>query len=503
MLKRRNILSMGDKEELKRARSRERKEKTLEMLKNKKSISQVSNELQVSTATVLRYIRELIQEERITEDEIYKTPRGVRNQKIDRNNEEYILTRSEIIKYLKMGWSTKAISKELNVTSYYMNIFMREITTKRFMTSAEISEARARKKEEDLELLVKIVNEGLTVKHYGELRPELSVQTIASYIKELIGAGRISREQIDENFKKSISKARFASMPMTREEQKAFIIDKINKGYSIPEIIESDKTGTFTRERVIKRRKELIAAGLITEEDLQKFKSERQKTMTVEKHDELINIIMDYVRQGYNFEEIAIILNCSKSYVYKLKKAYTKENDWFTEEEIEEFKRKRKPDVYENLPLEAKERLLEAKKQEEQKAEELNRRRKANIQAKVDQTKQQHQEDIEIIKKYLLLGYEYTEIGKILGKSVEYVYKLKYESIESVTWLTDNEIEMAEKRKLKRKEKQAQKIQAIKEQEKERRIRERKESEERVKLDTLSKLRELTTQGLNASEIAR
>ena len=494
---------MGDKEELKRARSRERKEKTLEMLKNKKSISQVSNELQVSTATVLRYIRELIQEERITEDEIYKTPRGVRNQKIDRNNEEYILIRSEIIKYLKMGWSTKAISKELNVTSYYMNIFMREITTKRFMTSAEISEDRARKKEEDLELLVKIVNEGLTVKHYGELRPELSVQTIASYIKELIDAGRISREQIDENFKKSISKARLASMPMTIEEQKAFIIDKLNKGYSIPEIIEADTTGTLTRERVIKRRNELIAAGLVTEKDIQKFKNARQKSMIVEKHDELIGIIMNYVRQGFDFAEIAIILECSKSYIYKLKTAYTRDHSWFTEEEIEEFKSKRKLDAYEDLPVDAKARLLEAKKQEEEEAEESRKIRTANRQARVNQTQQKHQEDIEIIKKYLLLGYEYSEIGKILEKSVEYVYKLKYESMGSATWLTDSEIEMAEKRKLRRREKQAQKIQAIKEQEKERRIQERKESEEKIKLDTLLTLRELTTQGLSTSEIAR
>ena len=494
---------MGDKEELKRARARDRKEKTLEMLKNKMSISQVANELQISTTTIHRYIRELIQEKRITENEIYKTPSGVRNLKIDRKNEEYILTRSEIIKYLKMGWSTKAIAKKLNVTSYYMSIYMREITSKKFMTSEEISKARITKKEEDLALLIKIIQEGLTVRYYGELRPELSMQTIASYIKELIDTGRISRDQIDENFKKAISKARLESIPMTIEEQKAFIIDKINQGYSIPEIIEADKTGALTRERVIKRKKELMAEGFITEEKLQKSKNERQKMMTGEKHDELINAIMDYVRQGYDFSEIAIILDCSKSYIYKLKKAYAKENGWFTEEEIGEFKAKRKLDAYEDLPVEARARLLEAKKQEEQEAEESRKIRTANRQAKVNQTQQKHQEDIEIIKKYLLLGYEYSEIGKILGKSVEYVYKLKYESMESATWLTDNEIEMAEKRKLKRREKQAQKIQAQREQEKKKRIKERKESEEKIKLDTLFTLRELTAQGFTTSEIAR
>ena len=494
---------MSGKEELKRAQSRDRKEKTLELLKNKYSIAQIANELQISTTTIHGYTRQLIQEGKITDDEIYKTPKGVRNLKIDRNSKEYISTREEIIKYLKLGWSTKAITKKIDITSFYMNLFMREIISKKILTSEEINEARVRKKEENLELLTRIINEGLTIKYYGELRPELSVSTISGYIKELIDAGKITREQINNNLKNAISKARLESVPMTIAEQQEFIIDKIKKGYSIPEIIKADKTGTLTRERVIKRKNELIATGLITVEDQDKAKSEHQKRKTEEKHDELINTIKNYVRRGYSFSEIANILGFSKSYIYKIKNEYTKENDWFTTEEIAEFKKKRKINEYEDLPLDIKEKMLEIKKQEEKKAKEIKRKREANRQDRVNQTKKKHQEDLEIIKKYLLLGYEYSEIAKILDKSVEYVYKLKYESMDAGTWLTGNEIKIAEKKKIKRREKKAQKLLNEKKKAKEKRIKERNEANQKIKMNTLYTLRDLTTQGLSINEIAR
>ena len=109
------------------------------------------------------------------------------------------------------------------------------------MTSEEIKAAREKKRQEDLQFVADSVNAGLTVTEMRELKPEFGSNEVTPMIKELIAAGLITQEQVDENKKNGNNRTRDKNLKLSPEEQVQFVLDKVRKGYTPLEIVESDK----------------------------------------------------------------------------------------------------------------------------------------------------------------------------------------------------------------------------------------------------------------------
>ena len=73
------------------------------------------------------------------------------------------------------------------------------------------------------------------------------------------------------------------SVDLSPEEQVEFILDKIKKGYTPAEIVESDKTQSLTMHKVLYQKRQLIAKGMITEEKATKAMQKRQEKVLAKK----------------------------------------------------------------------------------------------------------------------------------------------------------------------------------------------------------------------------
>ena len=467
--------------EKKQAKSIANKEKVSELIKQGKSITEIAIQMQTSGTVISKRVNLLLAEGRISREEIVKASKDKPITEIDRNSQEYIAQIDEIVKYLRLGWKSTAIRKELDINPFYMEIYMKDIKRYRIITSKEITAARQRKKQEDLMALEEHIKSGYSIDSFEKLNPYFTAKEMTSFVKELVDAGKITREQIMKNSRDSAKRAFTKNTQLSLEEQVDVIIDKMKQGYTISEIAESDTTKSLTVRKVSYQKSKIIAEGIISKEDADMAIKRRHKS----KYSEIIDIIKKYVRQGYNLREIADITDYSYVYISKLKNRYEKGNGWYTKEELQEFRRKRKIREYENLPQSEKDRIKQEKNQRE--ADSLTRHT-----ARQRQTQERHQEQIEQIKQYKLQGKRVSEIARLMGLSETYIYALRKESLKNGTWISDEEQELINQEKLKAK---------LEVQEAEKNRKQRVE-ERRIEAE-LFQLRELVTQGFSVLEIAK
>lgn len=465
--------SNTEKSDARRKISLARRENVFKLVKQGKSRIEIANELQVTETAISWDIKQLIKEGRIVEGELVKISPGETAVQIDKSTPEFISKRDEVVKYLKLGWKYFAIRKVLNITPFYMNVYIKDIKNKGIMTSAEIELLREKKKNEDLVFLENHINLGNSVDSFRELKPEISYNEVTSLIKELISEGRVTQEQIEVNRRKAINKSINKNVQMSHEEQINFIIDKLKKGYTPKEIVDSDKTNSLTMYKVLYQKRRIIAQGIISQEDADKAMEKRQNRKVSRKHNKIIKIIKEYTMQGYTIQEMAetVIHDYTYEYLLKLKNDYVKENGWFTAEEIKEFIRKRKIREYEVLPQEEKDRIEEEKKQKEREEEQIK------IQ-KAEAEEQRKMEQIWHLRELTALGLTNDEICQRMHYSMPYILQLKRIAKQKNIWFSEKNLKFFKNRRAKQEEKEETKRQK---QEQRKLEKERREFENTIK----------------------
>lgn len=491
------------KAEARHAKSLAKKEKTFELVNQRKSITDIANELQTTRTAIIRYIKQLVDENRLSPEEVEKIPKENDTIQVDKQSAEYIAQRDEVVKYLKLGWRTGAIRKKLEITPFYMDIYLRDIKKQKIMTSEEIALAKEKKKKQDLEDLENHIKSGKSIAQFREMKPEFTQNEATPLIKELIETGRITKEQVAQNRKNAAAHTMNEDVEMSPEDQKHFILDKIKAGYTPSEIVDSDETHSITMYKVLYQKRRFIEQGVVSQEEADTAMKKRQKDMLSQKHKAVMRLIIDYTKQGYNLEEITEKI---EGYEYvtisKIKSTYEKEYGWFTADELKEFVRQRKIREFDALPQEEKDRIVEAQRQLEIKKEEERKQRQEDViqkrQERKDKTIEMHKRDLLVIKSGFKKGIPVKKIADFMQCSPEYIFQLVKESKKNGTWLTQQELDDIEKLKERKRQ------QNIGEREKKKgRLKAHREAVQAEKRrQELWKLRYLATQGLTIDEIA-
>lgn len=501
----------NEKAEKRHNQSLENKEKVFELVKQKYAKSQIARTLKITETAVEWHIKALIEDGRIQRDEVEKASSQSGVNIIDKTAPEYLAQRDQIVECLRKGWKNHNIRKEFNITSYDFNIYMKDIKYRKIMTSEQIKSAREKKRQEDLQFVADSVNDGLTISQIRDLKPEFSYNEVTPMIRELIVSGVITQEQVDENTKNGSKQTNNKSLKMSADEQVQFILDKVRKGYAPEEIVKSDETKSLSMHKVLYQKRQLIAKGVIFQEEADEAMKKRQAKALERKHKKVIKKIKEYTELGYTLSEISeLITEYSYSYLVKLKSDYIKEHGWYTEEELEEFvnlRRKREAEeaqrAFDSLPPEEKRKIEEARRAEAQRLEDEKKKRQEEIlerrQVRKDETSKQHQEDVEKLKQHLKSGKTMKMAAELMGVSIPYIYQIRRESIQNKTWLTEKELKAIDK---KRNQKQERKKEERKKKKIDEQNRKREENELRIRKE-IWKLREYVEQGCTYAEISR
>lgn len=319
-----------------------RKEKALRMLKDQKTIHDVCDALDVSEATVNKYIDQLVEEGRIERDEIVRVTPGQREATdAFRANPQYKTEKSSLLAYLKLGWSPGAIRKELNLGPLAYRRYILDLKRERLITSSQIQEKKDEKRQNDLDALEKHIHDYGTIEQYKGMRPELSKKDVESLKQELLDTGRITSDEIKRNAQKAMAETKAEKLPLSPKDQERFVLEKLREDHLGQEIADADETNTLSVSTVYKIRKRLIARGDYSEDENRETKSKRMKQRFAPKKKERIEAILRYTQEGYDLIEIAQKIGCAYETVLNAKGDYEKENKWFTPEELNEFKRQR------------------------------------------------------------------------------------------------------------------------------------------------------------------
>lgn len=499
-----------EKAEKRHARSMASRERVFELVKQGYAQVEIAEELEVSETSVKWHITALIEEGRISKDDIKKANSATRKSKIDKTSEDYISKRDQVIELLRLGWKNSTIRNKLELTPFFYNYCLRDIKASKLMSSAEIKEAREAKHQEDLAFVESGVLQGLSLEQIRGLKPEFSYNEVTPMIKELIEAGKITQEQVDAN---SIRQGKITlnkNAVLSPEEQTQYIFEKVRAGYTPQEIVDSDTTKSLSMHKVLYQKRKLIADGAISQEEADEAMKQHQATALNKKHDNDRILVRNYVMLGYTQAEITDILGCSSSYLTEIKQKYVEQGEWFTLKEIREFERQRKEreeqEAFDNLSPEEQQKYLEAKRLEEERiAEEKRQKEEAHKnelaerkQARIDAKAQIHGKDLLNAKRLIKTGITVEEVAKKMNCSVPYIYELRSEALANGIWLTEKELAELKKKKLAKTEANRAKRKAEKVKAQEERI----EEDRKRKIEQVWEFRSFVEKGLTDQEIA-
>ena len=430
------------KAEARHEKSLEKRNKVLELVKQGKSISQIARELQVSPTSVSWNIDILIKECKIKKEDVVKLSSQAEVGFIDKSDPNYIMKRDSIIKYLEQGWKGHNIRKMLDITTYEFDIFMRDIREKRIMTSEQIKLARERKKQEDLQFVANSVHSKLTITQMRQLRPDFSYNEITPMIKELIKKGIITQEEVEENRKQGFRRTINRTVKMTPEEQTQFILDKVQKGYSPKEILDSDTTQSLTMHKILYQKRQLINKGYITKEQADRVMKERtlqrrseRKNEIKENHLKDLERLKEQLKNPRN-ETMKTAINAlgfSVQYAYKIRNIGIQNGIWLTEEELRQIEKNKKQRQKRNQNKRKKQQELERA-----------RVKKENEDAK--------KAELYTFRTYVEQGYNFQEITKLMNYSIAYIYQLRRRAVENNMWFSKEAIDEFRQIRQKREE---------------------------------------------------
>ena len=436
----------NEKSKEREAKALENKEKVFVILKNGKSIAETAQELQMADTSVTRISKVLIEEGRLKESEIKKQTASERIGLAGREEEGFFEKRDKVVELLRLGLKPGSIRTRLNISSYEYALCRRDIRHKNLITSEEIQEARKNREQKDLEYVVDSIKKGFSLGEIEESNSDFVSNEVGKIVAKAIQLGLITRNQVEENRKSATKRKMNLNVKLSPEEQLQFIIDKVIKGYTPKEIAESDKTKSISYYNALYQKRQIIAKGIISQEEAKKAMMERSKKKSLEDNEDIIEKVKEYVRQGYNLKEIAEFLSYKYSNLTRIKLEYEKSHGWFSKEELKEFTRQRKAreekERLDSLSDEEKARIENERVQEKLiKQQEAEKRR----QERKKETEQIHRKHIEQIKMLRKERKTLKQISVEIGFSESYVSELIRESKDDGTWFEEPQEEKKQK----------------------------------------------------------
>lgn len=486
----------NEKSKEREAKALENKEKVFVILKNGKSIAETAQELQMADTSVTRISKVLIEEGRLKESEIKKQTASERIGLTGREEEGFFEQRDKVVELLRLGLKPGSIRTRLNISSYEYALCRRDIRHKNLITSEEIQEARKNREQKDLEYVVDSIKKGYSLGEIKESNSDFVSNEVGKIAAKAIQLGLITRDQVEENRKSATKRAMNLNAKLSPEEQQQFVIDKVRKGYTPNEIVESDKTKSISYHKALYQKRQIIANGIISQEDADKAMRERVEEQTLQRHNAIIDQIKSYTIQGYTLKEMSDKLPYAYSYLSKIRRDYEEINGWFSKEELKEFARQRKAreakEKFDSLSDEEKARFENERVQEKLIKQQETEKRRQERKKETEQIHRKHIEQIKILRKERKIC---SQIAEELGVSQAYVNRLIRKSKDEGTWFTEEELQEIENGKIQ------ERNEKNKDQQKRTRIELMEQTREKYKLHT-EEIKALYKDGLTFPQIA-
>lgn len=214
------------------------RQKVLELLKEGKTNKIIERITGVSYRTISRIKDELIQNGRITQEEIDEAAKvadtnetledETENMEIDDNLKE------KALELFLQGLVPNTICKRLGVNS--INEIKKILIHKKRITQEEIKRARTERRNEDKENVFLLLLNGYSQREIMAKINNGELEYIQGLIRELIEEGRITKEQIN--------RYKFEN---NEEADRKYILRMLRQGYSIREIAEQDENRIFVK----------------------------------------------------------------------------------------------------------------------------------------------------------------------------------------------------------------------------------------------------------------
>ena len=307
-----------------KAKSENNKEQVLQLIKKKKPVTDIGKELKLVDASVRLYISQLIEEKRISEDEIiwYKTDRSKKNPRIDRTTEQYLETKNKVLQMLQMGYKSVTIRKRLDLDPFDYEIYVDDLVkNQKCISYDEIKERRALKHLQNLQFVAARIKMGDSLTIIREKLDEyIDYNGATRLANELVEIGIITNEEIEANRitaqRNSYSKGKILST----EEQVKFIREKVFLGYTPKEIVDSDETASVSMHSALYQKRRMIAEGIISAEEAKRLMEEHKSELREEQYLADWVIIKAKTKQGLKADEIAREMSRSEGYINTVKK---------------------------------------------------------------------------------------------------------------------------------------------------------------------------------------
>ena len=270
--------------------------------------------------------------------------------------------------------------------------------------------------EEPVQFLIRIAKKN----HLWFSEEELKV--IKAQRKEKEKLEKAAEQKKQEEEQKKIEKQKRDN---ERIEARERIYEKLKTHYKSGKTYEEiAKLMNYSISHVVRLRKECIESGMwFSEKELEEVNQKRkslQKQVKQEKalmrreaqkllREQQSEELKTYYKIGKTYKEIANEMNCSISYITGLRKECIESGTWFSEKELEEIDKKRKPQKQIN-----QEKLL----------------------IRIETKKRIYEE----LKMHFMTGKTYPEVAKKMNCSISNVIKLHKECIEENNWFSKEEI---------------------------------------------------------------
>ncbi len=383
----------------------------LEMLKLGTPYSVISEELGRSKNYIVKIKQMLIEDGKITQEEIdvyraeYRRKR-IKEKMLEKEKKENSVNEKSqkkednkqlILEMFKEGYSQAEIARKLQVIDSYIQKQKDELINEGKLKKSEIKRAVPQRE----------VNESIRQKYLNPVLEMLKNGIKPFMIRKLLNITTYQIEVVLEHIRKHglLTKEEQEKAIKAKEQRDMEFIEKsVKEGLSIKDIIEKDPTiykseATRLVKKLIEDKK--ITKKKVEKNSIKKFKESRssKRCMTV---DEQRKFVRRLAKKGYTPREIAE-LDVTNSIDFNratyLKKELIKEG------------------------------LLDSKNVNNS----IDKRKKEDIEKK-------HKTDIESIINYTREGYTDVEIATILGYSRRHIYELKKEYQEHNTWFTKEEL---------------------------------------------------------------
>lgn len=390
------------------------KEKILQLFKEGYTQAEIARKMNLTDSAINLYKKELISEGKLKKENIKKVTNNTSFSKIDK----YRHLIPEVIELMKKGLSTHEIREKMKISPSAYEAISQYIRRNNLISKEEKEKVENQKYKDELERVEQFIKKGCSLKKVHEENQDISRRKLKKIVDLLIENGSISRELVEENKKKEAANTKNAGRIMSPEEQRSFVLKNIRKGLSPTEILKEDSTNSLTLNKIEYIKKELIKNGKISKKkatnELKKHKNKKIKSI----HNIRMISIKKFIEMGWSKKEIAEYLEISQQNLSEIIKEYTKNNEWYSDEEIRQFKKEKK----------------QKEQEQEKKIKEWIEKRKAN-KDNLNSKKSVTLEEFDRLKKAAYLAHDEYIAGnkkkiKIIKEYLEYLISMREDNLE-------------------------------------------------------------------------